>query len=172
MQYNQALTTTTREHARALRWQLLNHLVVASNVYPQKNVFYSWTFSESVRGFFFSHILTLAHRNSSKLSQYFTLLPFLLSGEFKENRIINFWDNWPRSKKFTDFRILYCVLTHISTLAHRNSFKRLQYVTLVPILLSGEFKENSIINKTYTEVRWTVQKRTPKSDSCFIQLNI
>ena len=53
-------------------------------------MFYSKTFSESVRGFLFSHISTLAHRNSSKLLQKVTLVPILLSGEFKENRIINF----------------------------------------------------------------------------------
>ena len=93
-----------------------------------------------------SHISTLAHRNSSKLLKYVTLVPILLSGEFKENRIIHFWDNRPCSEKFTYFRIFSCILSHISTLAHRNSSKLSQYVTLVPILLSGEFKENRIIN--------------------------
>ena len=51
-------------------------------------------------------------------------------------------DNW----ESVNFRIFSCVLSHISTLAHRNSSKLSQYVTLVPILLSGEFKENRIIH--------------------------
>ena len=51
-------------------------------------------------------------------------------------------DNWEP----VNFRIFSCVLSHISTLAYRNSSKLSQYVTLVPILLSGEFKENRIIH--------------------------
>ena len=46
----------------------------------------------------------------------------------------------------TDFRSISSVLSHISTLVLRNSSKLSQYVTLVPILLSGEFKDNRIIN--------------------------
>ena len=51
-------------------------------------------------------------------------------------------DNWEP----VNFRIFSCVLSHISTLAHRNSSKLSQYVTLVPNLLSGKFQKNRIIH--------------------------